>query len=225
MKMEENVISGIFIKELNRRFICDVIIDGKLEECFIPSSVKLKNYLKLTGKTVLLTENKSLNKRTRYSLYAVKYYNKFIFLNLNIANKLVEENLLDTGYCESQFLNREKLIDGYKTDFVISGKNTEVIEVKSVLNIRRKVTFPNVYSKRMIDQLKKILLLLEKNIKVSYYIVALSPIIKEILINSEYMEFYNLFIDCINHGMIIKGFSIINLNNEFQIYPNLSVKY
>jgi DNA-binding sugar fermentation-stimulating protein len=228
LKFEENFIEGIFIKELNRRFVGEVLVNGNIQECHIASSTKLWQYLKLRHKSVILTENKDLNRRTRYNLVAVKYYNKFILLNLNIANKLVEEYLINMRESKNQSiaLTKEKLIKGYKADFVLFNdeENLEIIEVKSVLSTRRITKFPNVYSERMVNQLERILLLLQQNIKVSYYIVALSPIIKEIIINSEYVKFYRLFHECISKGMDLKGFSLKYENNEFFIVENLYIK-
>lgn len=83
------LIEGVFIEESKNRFLCKVLIDNKVCECYVPSSSRIENYLNVKGKKVLLTPNKS-NSRTNYSLFAVKFYNKYILLNLNLTNKVVE---------------------------------------------------------------------------------------------------------------------------------------
>ncbi len=227
LKLDETFIEGVFIKESKHRFLCEVLINDKVFECHVPSSVKLKNYLKLENKQVILTKNKSLNTRTQYSLFAIKYYNQFIIINLALANKLVEEKLskMKTFQENNYVLSREKIINNYKTDFTIFNSTSteiiEIIEVKSIVGIRRTVKFPNTYSERMILQLQKILSLLKLNMNVSYYIVSLSPIVKEITLNNKLDKFYNLFINCINNGMRVKGFTLNFKDCEFYITEKL----
>lgn len=51
------MIIGNFIREKNMRFLCLVDIANKREECYLSSSSKLKNYINLNKKTVLLVPN------------------------------------------------------------------------------------------------------------------------------------------------------------------------
>jgi len=81
----ETPIEGIFKSESKNRFLCNVLVNGKLCECYIPSSSKLSPLVNLKGKKVLLTLNKGTNNRTKYSVFAVQHYRKYILLNLNIA--------------------------------------------------------------------------------------------------------------------------------------------
>lgn len=219
------LIEGLFVKELKNRFLCQVIINGVIEECYVPSSMKLAKYIKLKNKKVFLTLNKNPNSRTKYSIFAVLYYNKPILVNLNYANKLVEEMLLKQKHLfeTNDSIYREKTIDGYKADFVISGTCTHIFEVKSVLGCRRNVIFPNVYSTRAIGQLKKILELIDKGHIVYYYIVSLSSVVKEIKINNNLKEFYSLFLQCIEKGMKVNGFSMKYKNGELYINNKISL--
>lgn len=62
---------GVFVKELKNRFLCEVEIDGKAEECYVPSSCHLSNFLQLKGKRVLLVPTQGKSPRTKYALYAM----------------------------------------------------------------------------------------------------------------------------------------------------------
>jgi len=50
----ENCVAGQFVRGLKNRFLCEVVIDGKVEVCYIPSSCHLSNFLQLERKEVLL---------------------------------------------------------------------------------------------------------------------------------------------------------------------------
>ena len=41
--------TGTFIKESKNRFLCEVLVDKKITECYIPSSCRLDNFLELTA--------------------------------------------------------------------------------------------------------------------------------------------------------------------------------
>lgn len=43
---------GVFVQELKNRFLCEVLIDGALTVCYVPSSCHLGNFLSLAGKRV-----------------------------------------------------------------------------------------------------------------------------------------------------------------------------
>lgn len=38
-------VVGQFVRELKNRFLCEVVIGGRIEECYIPSSCHLSNFL------------------------------------------------------------------------------------------------------------------------------------------------------------------------------------
>lgn len=43
----DNFKTGIFIRELKNRFLCEVEIDSESVVCYVPSSCHLSNFLKL----------------------------------------------------------------------------------------------------------------------------------------------------------------------------------
>ncbi|WP_158289638.1 DNA/RNA nuclease SfsA [Paenibacillus flagellatus] len=205
-------IKGIFIKESKNRFLCTVLINGLVNECYVPSSSRIENYLELHNREVLLTKNQSKKKRTEYSLFAVKYYNKYILINLNMINSIVQfmiqENKLKTlsGFS----IKREQLINRYKADLLLENEEgiRIVIEVKGIISSKQEVMFPSIYSERAILQLSRIKQLLQAGEKVSYIIVSLSPTVRRIILDDTYREYYHSFKECLELGMQVQAFSV-----------------
>jgi len=221
--ISNEIIDGIFITESKNRFLCSVLIENKVCECYVPSASKLKNYLNIKGKKIILLKNKDSIGRTQYSVFATMYYKKYIILNLAIVNRILEEYLKVTY--DPSIVYREKYIGNYKTDFIVCGESTIIIEAKGIISPRRKVVFPTVYSKRAIDQLNNIVNLIEEGMEVQYFLISLSPIVREIKINndSRFIEYVELLNKCISKGMILKGFSVYYENKEVKIGHNIKI--
>ncbi|QXM06624.1 DNA/RNA nuclease SfsA [Crassaminicella indica] len=224
MKISSKIIEGKFLYESKNRFICKVLINNEEIECYVPSASRLENYLILKNKKVLLTLNKGKKRRTKYSLFAVEYYGKYIMLNLNIVNNLVEEYIIekiDEHSCEN--LYKEKFVNGYKADFLLEGKEKVVVEAKGIISARRDVVFPSVFSQRAIDQLRALLELLKSGYKVYYFYISLSPIVKSITINSFDEKYSKLLKKCMKKEMKIKAFSSCYSNNEVKLYKEIEI--
>ncbi|WP_214849123.1 DNA/RNA nuclease SfsA [Exiguobacterium sp. s193] len=214
-------IEGTFIKESKNRFLCEVLIDNQLVECYVPSSSRIENYLKLSNKKVLLTKNIGSKSRTKYSLFAVMYYNKYVILNLNKVNELLTYYIEQNEFVEAQIytIEKEKTVNGYKTDLIIYEplkSEEKIIEAKGIIGITREVLFPKVHSERALKQLEQISILLRNNYIVEYYFVSLSPIVKKVIINSSHSKYYKLLNECIENGLRLKGIGAI-LNKEKEV--------
>lgn len=230
MIQDKEIINGVFIKECKNRFICEVSINGEIQECYVPSSSKMENYLKLKGKQVLLSRNK-VRSRTKYSLFAVKYYNKYILLNQNLVNFILESVILKeffSNYSDYKVL-KEYTIDGYKSDLTLVDPNEQskvvlVIEAKSIISINKTSVFPKVYSERAEKQLIKIKDLLKKGYNVSYCFISLSPFVKCIQIEETANSFSKLLEECISEGLQIKGVSLKYENGEILVNKKIDVR-
>lgn len=212
--MFENIeiIEGIFIKESKNRFLCDVLINGQIEECYVANSSKVEKYINLRNKPVLLTRNEGTKGRTRFSLFAVKYYSKYIVLNLNKVNDILNQYLRETELKENEYsISQEVSLNGYKADLVIreTAVNKEkMIEAKAIIDVRHSTQFPKTHSERAIKQLRKIRSLLDDGHNIEYYLVSLSPIVKKVSIDSSFTEYYQLFNECIQKGLNVKGITV-----------------
>ena len=190
------MIYGTFKEETKNRFLCQVTIDSKDVECYIPSSCRLGNFIDMKGRTVLLKHNQSKD--------------EIILLNLSQANRIIEEALHKRRF---SFLGlrrqivREKKIGGYKSDLYIEDTKT-IIEIKSILSFQKAALFPTVYSERGIKQLAQLSTLLDEGFKVCYLFVSFSHHVREIQINNGIEEYARLLNVCLEKGMTVYGITL-----------------
>ncbi len=219
-------VVGIFKKELKNRFLCEVNINGEDVVCYVPSSCRLSNFLELDGKEVLIVPTSTTKSRTKYALFAVPYKKNYIILNSSMANKAIEANIHSRRF---HFFGRRKkvikehIVENYKTDLYLPESKT-IVEVKSIISLEEAAIFPTVYSERSISQLKQLNELLKKEYKAFFIIVSLHPYIKEIQID-ESTEFYKELIQCIDTGLVIKGFSCRLTGEGIIIDKQIPIKY
>ena len=219
------MILGIFIQEKNNRFLCDVLINGVVEECYVPSSCHLSHFIDLHGESVLLKHHKSKNARTKYSLYALLKDGQEIPLDLEISNRVVEAEIkrrLFSALGNRQHIKKETLVRGYKCDLFIEDTNT-IIEVKSILSMERFALFPTIKSERSTNQLLALRELLFDGYSVFYYFVSLCPKVKQIGINCKYDEYRKAFEKCVDAGMKYDAFSVSMLSGHPSITKRLSI--
>ena len=131
-------------------------------------------------------------------------------LNLSGTNKVIEESLdkrLFSFLGKREKVFREKTIDEYKSDLYIADTDT-IIEVKSILSFNKAAIFPTVFSERANRQLEDLIKLLSDGHKVCYMFASMCSGVEQIHINELQDEYYRLFKDCVNRGMIVSGVSL-----------------
>ena len=219
-------ISGVFVKELKNRFLCEVKIDGKVEECYVPSSCHLSNFLQLKGKRVVLIPTQGKNPRTKYALYAAPYRRNYIILNTSLSNVAIEKGIHNRRFSylgKRSNVQKEHSVEGYKADLYIPQTKT-IVEIKSVLSENDEAVFPTVFSERTQNQLKSIQEMLEKGYKVVFIIVSLNPYIKKLTIDKS-TEFYSELTRCIEKGMEIRAYTSHLKDYEIEIKKQTPVFY
>ena len=219
-------ISGVFVKELKNRFLCEVKIDGKVEECYVPSSCHLSNFLQLKGKRVVLIPTQGKNPRTKYALYAAPYRRNYIFLNTSLSNVAIEKEIHNRRFSylgKRSNVQKEHSVEGYKADLYIPQTKT-IVEIKSVLSENDEAVFPTVFSERTQNQLKSIQEMLDKGYKVVFIIVSLNPYIKKLTIDIS-TEFYLELTRCIEKGMEIRAYTSHLENYEIEIKKQVPLLY
>lgn len=217
-------VVGQFVRELKNRFLCEVVIGGRIEECYIPSSCHLSNFLRLEGHDVLLLPTAAKKSRTAFAVFAVKYKRSYIILNTSYANRLVEYAIRGRKLSylgRRKIFAREKKIEDYKCDLYIEDTKT-VIEIKSIISTSEIGIFPTVYSERTLNQLCRIKELLGLGYNVDYIIVSLNPYVKKIefLKNT---QFYREFNECINLGMSVHAFGCKIMKGFFLLDKELDI--
>ena len=218
-------VYGTFQNEIKNRFLCSVNIDGKDVICYIPSSCRLSNFIDMTGRTVLLRPIETPNTRNAYAVYAVKYRNGFILLNLAQTNRVIEAQIRRRYFSflgVRKKISHEYKIGNYKADLFIHDTNT-LIEIKSTLSFSKESTFPTVYSERAVKQLTEISRLLDEGYRACYILVSLNPSVKEITINSEIEDYYKEFMKCIEKGMTYCAFSIRLHEQTPELYAKIKI--
>ncbi|PKM78418.1 MAG: hypothetical protein CVU90_02665 [Firmicutes bacterium HGW-Firmicutes-15] len=217
---------GIFFKESKNRFLCEVIIEGRMVECYIPSSCRLDNFLELPGKEVLLSRNKSATSRTEYSVAAIRHKNSYILLNTSISNRLIFNNINSSRF---SFIGprtnviREQKLGSYKADILIQDDYNTIIEIKSIISQHYEAVFPSVFSQRAIDQLMQIRNLMIDGYKACYFYVSLNPFVRNIKINSDIIKYHALLNECIKQGMVLKGYNCKLNDNGLKISKEIPI--
>ena len=222
---DEPLVTGIFKEELKNRFLCLVEIDGVDTLCYIPSSCRLSNFVDLTGKDVLLKPIAATNSRTKYSLFAIRTGRKYVLVNMSQSNRIIEDALHGRRFSflgKRTIIKREYPVEGYKCDLFIEDTKT-VVEIKSILSFEEAAWFPSVFSQRAIDQLKSIVKLLDMGYRVIYIFVSMNYGVKRVFINKDVAEYYSLISTCIDHGMIMKGYTVSMKKNDPKIYGGLNI--
>lgn len=217
---------GRFVRELKNRFLCEVKIDGKVEECYVPSSCHLSNFLQLKDKRVLLVPTQGKNPRTQYALYAMPYKRNYIVLNTSLSNSAVEKGIHSRRFAylgKRDVVQKEHAVDGYKADLYIPKTNT-ILEIKSIISSQDEAIFPTVYSERTQNQLKSFQVMLDKGYKVAFLIVSLNPYIKKIAIDKG-TEFYAELTKCLEKGMEFRAYTSQLLNYEIEIKKQIPLLY
>ena len=156
--MSQDYVIGTFVREEKNRFLCTVNVEGTEEECYIPSSCRLENFLKLAGKEVLLRENLNKKARTRLAVYALRFKRNYMILRTSEANDMIINAIGSRRFSylgDRRAFEKEKIVAGYKADVYLPNTKT-VIEIKSIITTNDKATFPTVFSERALEQLQKI---------------------------------------------------------------------
>jgi len=215
---------GIFSKELKNRFICEVLVEDEVVECYVSSSCRLENFIDLHGKQVLLLPIESPNARTKYSLFAVPYKRNHILLNIGMVNRIIEREI--NKKCFSSLgkrteVYREHKVGSYKSDFFITNTRT-LLEVKTVLSLNKDAIFPSVFSQRTLNQLREISSLMDRGYNSALVIASLSPYVEKIKIDYT-SPFYEALKPCIDKGMQLLAVSLNFHEGEPRIKKKIEI--
>ena len=126
------------------------------------------------------------------------------------ANRVIEKTMHTRRFCylgKRQKVQREKVVENYKTDFYIEDTQT-IIEIKTVLCDKTEGNFPSVYSERAERQLVCLNDLLIKGYQVLYIIIALNPKTRKIILDEGNTPYMAKFSKCIKNGMLVKAYSL-----------------
>lgn len=179
------MITGIFIEECKHRFLAKVYVNGKEEECYMPTSSKLSKIIELTNHQVYLTENIGNNLRTKYKVHCVRKDNNLILLDLNYINNLFFSEILlgDSNYLQ------ERTVNNLKVDF-LNEVQKEIIEIKGLISEKEDIIFPHSNANRVIRQLNQVANL---SYHIRFIFILMNPKINRIILDNENTEFMENF--------------------------------
>lgn len=226
----EELIKGILIGEKKNRFLCDVLIEGKQEECYISSSCRLDNFFDTNHCEVLLRPTQNTKARTKYAVYAIKSNDNYILVDLRETNKIIASHIEEDCFSflgERKLIQKEKNIEGYKADLYLEETKT-IIEIKSIISNENNVKFPQIRSDRAIMQLNRLEELIQRGYRVCYLFVSLCPEVNVIELNEQYEDYCTYYRSCVRQGMLSRSYSIgINsttnangINKELEVVIN-----
>ena len=149
---KQRQIDGVFIKRLNR-FAALVDIDGKSEIAHVPNSGRLKELL-IPDNAVLISPAENPERKTRYTLKAVRHEGIWVSIDSTVVNDLIGE-ALNNGklpyFCRIKELRREAVYKRSRFDFYIYEANGRecFLEVKSVTLVKHRIAmFPDAPTER-----------------------------------------------------------------------------
>lgn len=152
MIIEKNIKRAKFIRRPNR-FQAYVKIDDEEIMVHVPNTGRCKEIL-IPGTIVILREENNPTRKTKYDLIGGYKNNKFINIDSQIPNKVVEEALI-LGNIEKlkkyNIIKREKTYGNSRFDFKLSNNLEEeyYLEIKGVTLEENRITkFPDAPTER-----------------------------------------------------------------------------
>lgn len=204
--------TGIFLRENKNRFLCEVFIDGAIEICYTSSSSKLKHFITLENKEVILIPNIGKKTRTQYRLFATKLDSTYVLLDLRHINYLLFD-LTEAEIIENKrtgIILKEKNIEGIvKTDLFFSGDERIAFEAKGLFSYEDEAVLPGIRVERAEKQLLGYKKLLDIGINVRYCIFILNPNTNSIALDYSFKVFADAFLNCLLSGMEIRIYKVL----------------
>lgn len=153
------VAHAIFLKRVNR-FIAEVQINGTTEQVHVKNTGRLKELL-IEGAEVVLEPSRNPNRKTKYSLIAVKANDRWVNIDSQAPNPVAFEALEDGKVAELgqlSLLKREVRYGDSRFDIAfLRGEQEGFIEVKGVTLAKNGIAmFPDAPTTRGTKHLKEL---------------------------------------------------------------------
>ena len=153
MKFDIPLIKTKFIKRY-KRFFVDVSLNNEILTAHCPNSGSMMGLLN-DGETAWISASKNKERKLKYTLEILENNHQMVGVNTHLANKIVEEALLDKKISDleafSEIKRESKFNDATRFDFLVSNKKHKAyVEVKNVTLKREKdfAEFPDAPTTR-----------------------------------------------------------------------------
>ena len=159
----KKIVEATFIERPNR-FIAYCKLNGKVEKVHVKNTGRCRELL-IPDCTVYLEESDNPNRKTKYSLIAVKKGNRLINMDSQVPNKVVYEALINKTIIlpeldeEIAFIKPEKIYGNSRFDIYLETENKKAfIEVKGVtLEEDNIVLFPDAKTERGVKHINELI--------------------------------------------------------------------
>lgn len=151
MKYKNPIISGVFLRRINR-FVAEVEIDGKMELVHVRNTGRCKEIF-LPNAKIFLEESNGEKRKTKYSLVSVYKEDRLINVDSQIVNYVFEEAVLNNKIdflVDLDIFKREQSYKNSRFDFYYEkGLKKGFIELKGVtLEKENDTMFPDAPTSR-----------------------------------------------------------------------------
>lgn len=160
MKLEGELVNGVFLRRLNR-FEAIADIEGCERLIHVPNTGRLKELL-VEGVEIRVRKFDNSRRKTAYGLLLVRKGSRWVSIDsANVPNKLIYEALSDKKlerFKDFSVIRREVTWGASRFDFCLDGENTEYfIEVKGVTLVNDgQAFFPDAPTERGVRHLEEL---------------------------------------------------------------------
>ena len=151
----ENISPGIFHNRPNR-FIAEVEINGRLEQCHVKNTGRCKELL-IPGVKVYVSRSDNPNRVTKYDLIAVEKGDRLVNIDSQAPNKVFMAYLKSGGYIDGiTYIKPEATHEDSRYDFYVeAGERKIYIEMKGVTLEKDGIAlFPDAPTERGVKHLQ-----------------------------------------------------------------------
>ncbi|MBE5946031.1 MAG: DNA/RNA nuclease SfsA [Lachnospiraceae bacterium] len=222
----KNIVKGKFIDRPNR-FIAHVEIDGKIETVHVKNTGRCREIL-ISGAECYLEKSDNPNRKTGYDLVTVKKGERFINIDSQLPNALVEEWLANQNiFQEVSLIKREKTYGSSRFDFYIEAGNRKIfIEVKGVtLENDNVVSFPDAPTNRGIKHINELISAIEDGYEAYiFFVIQMKDVDYFTPAWDKHKEFGDALVNAYNNGVNILVYDCFVRENEVKIMDSVPFK-
>ena len=147
-KFNEKLVPATFVRRINK-FLVEVNIERKIEECHLHDPGRLEKLLKSNRKLLLL--RKEGKRKTKYDVIAV-FKNEWVLIHSGYHSMLAEQilkNKLMDELKEYSIIRKEFKYGKSRIDFLLSNAKKCLVEVKGCTLVEKNIAlFPDAPTKR-----------------------------------------------------------------------------
>ena len=153
----DNIRSAVFVNRINR-FTANIEIDGEVSLCHVKNTGRLRELL-LSGTECFVQVHDNPERKTKYSLIAVKKANEVVNIDSQAPNKVFYEWARSGGFLDGVTLIKpEKTFGNSRFDCYIERADEKIfVEVKGVTLEKEGVAlFPDAPTERGVKHLREL---------------------------------------------------------------------